>query len=77
MIIRFMHTGVARALRTVIGFLLVVEAVYQPLGLAAVMVALGTVIAVTGIADVCVVEQVIGASRRHRAAAPEPREYHA
>ena len=77
MIIRFMHTGVARALRTVIGFLLVVEAVYEPLGVAAAMVALGTVVAVTAIADVCVVEQVIAAWRRARAAAPEPREYHA
>ncbi len=76
MFIRFTHTPFGRVLRVVIGFLLVVEAVYEPLAIAASMVVVGTVIAVTGIADVCVLEQVITAMRRD-AAAREPRERHA
>ena len=75
MYIRFMHTTVARTLCAVIGFLLVLQAVYQPLPVAALLVVIGTVIAVTGIADVCIVEQVTAA--RRRTAASEPRARHA
>jgi hypothetical protein len=62
--------------------------VYEPLPVAAALVVVGTVIAVTGIADVCIVEQVIAARRRRSTmpgataagrdhAASEPRERHA
>jgi len=66
--IRFMHNGLSRMLRTVIGWALVVKAVYQPIDLAIVMMMVGTVIAVFAIADVCLVEQIADAVRRRRVA---------
>jgi hypothetical protein len=76
--IRFMHNGLSRIVRTVIGWALVVKAVYQPIDLAIVMMVLGTVIAVFAIADVCLVEQIAGWARRPRiAAATKPVIRHA
>ena len=77
MIIRFMHTAFSRLVRVCIGWALVVEAVYQPIGIAAVMMAIGTVIAVLAIADVCVLEQMLGAIRPQGVASPKPLERHA
>ncbi len=72
MFIRFMHSAVSRLLRACIGWALVVGAVYQPMGIAIVMMVAGTIIAVLAIADVCVTEQVIDGVRRHGLAAAEP-----
>jgi hypothetical protein len=75
MFTRFMHTAVSRIVRACIGWALVVEAVYQPIGIGFAMMAIGTVIAVLAIADVCVLEQMLGATRQRRVASPEPREH--
>jgi len=64
--IRFMHNGLSRMVRTVIGWALVVKAVYQPIDLAIVMMVLGTVIAVFAIANVCLVEEIADWVRRPR-----------
>ena len=66
--IRFMHNGLSRMVRTVIGWALVVKAVYQPIDLAIVMMVLGTVVAVFAIADVCLVEEIADWVRRPRIA---------
>jgi hypothetical protein len=73
-----MHNGVSRIVRTVIGWALVVKAVYQPVDLALLMMVLGTVIAVFAIADVCFVEQIADRLRRPRSApATKPVTRHA
>ena len=76
--IRLMHNGLSRMVRTVIGWALVVKAVYQPIDVAIVMMVLGSVIAVFAIADVCLVEQIADWVRRPRiAAASKPVTRHA
>src|SRR5215216_3499062 len=76
--VRFMHNGLSRSARTVIGWALVVKAVYQPIDLAVVMMMLGTVIAVFAIADVCLVEQIARWARKPRiASATKPVTRHA
>ena len=76
--IRFMHNGLSRMVRTVIGWALVVKAVYQPIDLAIVMMVLGTVVAVFAIADVCLVEEIADWVRRPRIApATKPVTRHA
>jgi hypothetical protein len=76
MFTRFMHTAISRIVRACIGWALVVEAVYQPIGIAFAMMAIGTVIAVLAIADVCVLELLLGATRPQGVASPQPREHH-
>ena len=76
--IRFMHNGLTRMIRTVIGWALVVKAVYQPIDLAIVMMMLGTVVAVFAIADVSLVEEIADWVRRPRIApATKPVTRHA
>jgi len=64
--VRFMHNGLSRIARTIIGWALVVKAVYQPLDLAAVMMIAGSIITIFAIADVCLVEQLADWLRRSR-----------
>jgi hypothetical protein len=77
MISRFMHNPVSRIVRTCIGWALVVDAVYQPIGVALVMMAIGTVIAVLAIADVCVLEELGDAVRRQHITSGAPHGRHA
>jgi hypothetical protein len=56
MIIRFMHSWVFRILSVAFGALMVIESVYTHFLVAVPMVLLGTVIAVSGIADICILE---------------------
>ena len=67
--VRFMHNGLSRIARTIIGWALVVKAVYQPVDIAAVMMILGSIITIFAIADVCLVEQIADWMRRPRAVA--------
>lgn len=64
--IRFMHNGLSRIARVIIGWALVVKAVYQPIDLAAGMMMLGSIITIFAIADVCPVEQAMVWLRRQR-----------
>jgi hypothetical protein len=63
---RFMHNGLSRIARAIIGWALVVKAVYQPMDVAAVMMIVGSLITIFAIADVCLVEQVADWVRRPR-----------
>ena len=57
MFTRLVHSAPARVIRVLAGFLLVVAAAYQSIAAAFALALLGTIVAVTAIADVCLLEQ--------------------
>jgi hypothetical protein len=62
--IKLMHSTPWRLVRVFGGLWLVIYAAALPLGSAFVLAALGTAIAVTGVADICPMEFVVNATRR-------------
>ena len=58
MIIRFMHSWVFRIFAIALGAFMVIESVYAHFLVAVPMVLLGSVIAVSGIADIAIVEVI-------------------
>ena len=63
---KVMHSVTARVIRLFGGLWLVIYAAQQPPALAFTVAPIGTAIAVTGIADICVMELIVNAARRNR-----------
>jgi hypothetical protein len=63
---RLMHGATARVVRLFGGLWLVIYAAQRPPVFAFTVALVGTAIAVTGIADICVTELIVNAARRHR-----------
>ena len=64
--IKVMHSATSRVIRLFGGLWLVIYSAQQPPVFAFTVALIGTAIAVTGIADICVMELVVNAARRHR-----------
>lgn len=63
---KVMHGPTARVVRLFGGLWLVIYAAQQPPAFAFTVALIGTAIAVTGIADICILELVVNAASRNR-----------
>ena len=63
---KVMHTATARVVRLLGGLWLVIYAAQEPPVFAFTVALIGPAIAVTGIADICVMELIVNAARRNR-----------
>ena len=60
---RMMHTPTSRIVRVFLGLWIVIEGAGMPVAAAFGLAMLGTAIAVTGIADICPMELIVGPRR--------------
>lgn len=63
---KVMHSAAARVIRLFGGLWIVIYAAQQPPVFAFTVALIGTALAVTGIADICVMELIVNAARRNR-----------
>lgn len=63
---KVMHGATARIIRLFAGLWVVIYAAQQPAAFAFPVALIGTGIAITGIADICVIELIVHAARRSR-----------
>ena len=63
---KVMHTPTSRVIRLFGGLWLVIYAAQQPPAFAFTVALIGAAIAVTGIADICIMELIVNAARRNR-----------
>jgi hypothetical protein len=75
--VRFMRSFRGRALRVAVGLWLVAYGATHPSLLGLVLMMVGMVPAVTGLAGICLIEEVIKSRRTSHLPAGRPREHHA
>lgn len=63
-VFKVMHTPTSRVIRLFGGLWLVIDAMQQPPAVAFTAALIGTAIAVTGSADICIMELIVNAARR-------------
>ena len=76
-LIRFLTSMPGRILKVAIGFWLIVYGGQQASMWGLVLMMIGVVPAVTGIAGICLIEEFVKASGGGRRKTPRPREHHA
>lgn len=75
--VRFMRSVRGRAMRVAVGLWLIAYGATHPSLLGLVLMMVGTVPAVTGLAGICLIEEVIRSRRTRSLPAGRPREHRA